>query len=75
MAAPQNAALPPDLELTGDYTIRLTAIDATTGNLVTGVVVSSASYQVNPQGTTTPADLTSGPYLYVPAAASVAQVT
>lgn len=75
MAAPQNAALPPDLELTGDYTIRLTAIDATTGNLVTGVIVSSASYQVSPQGTTTPADLTSGPYLYVPAAASVAQVT
>lgn len=75
MAAPQNAALPPDLELTGDYTIRLTAIDPTSGDLVTGVVVSSASYQVSPQGTTTPADLVPGPYLYVPAAAPVAQVT
>lgn len=43
MAAPVTAALPPGLDLPGGYTLRFTALDPTTGALVSGVTVSAAT--------------------------------
>ena len=48
MATPLDGTLPPGLELTGAYIIRLNAIDPTTGATVSGVVISGAAYQVEP---------------------------
>jgi len=45
--------LPPFFTLSSGYVVRLTALDATTGNVVAGVVVSGASIDVDP-GDTTP---------------------
>lgn len=65
MAIPLSGPLPLNLDLTGDYIIRLNAIDATTGATVSGVTVSLATYQVTPTGGTTADQLQAGPYLYV----------
>lgn len=43
MAAPMTAALPPGLDLPGGYTLRFTALDPTTGAVVSGVTVSAAT--------------------------------
>lgn len=43
MAAPLTAAMPPDLDLDINYTIRFAAISPTDGSSVGGVVVSEAS--------------------------------
>lgn len=66
MAAAYAAAMPPDLDLEGSYTIRLTAIDPTTGNLVSGVKVHDLVMMVNTGAGTSPTDLAVGPYLLVP---------
>lgn len=66
MAAAYDAPMPPDLELAGNYTIRVTAIDPTTGSLVSGVTVSALVMMVNTGEGTSPSDLAVGPYLLVP---------
>lgn len=49
MAAPIDIPIPLGLEIAGGYTIRFTAVDATTGALVPGVVVSGATVQYDPE--------------------------
>jgi hypothetical protein len=66
MAAAYDAPLPPDLDLEGSYTIRVTAIDPTTGALVTGVTVADLVMMVNTVGSTQPGDLAVGPFMLVP---------
>lgn len=46
MAAPLTTGMPEGLDLTKDYLIEFTALDATTGADVTSVVVSNASLLV-----------------------------
>jgi len=60
------AGLPPELELTDGYIIRLTAIDATTGADVAGVVVNNAAIYAQNVGGGSAGDLASGPFLLVP---------
>lgn len=43
MAAPVVASLPPALDLPGGYTVRFTALDPTTGAVVSGVTISAAT--------------------------------
>lgn len=66
MAAPYETPLPPDLDLFGGYTIRLTAVSPTTGALVAGVTVSNLVIAVATSGDTVIGDLAVGPYLLVP---------
>lgn len=47
MPAPQNAPLPPFLTLSKDYTVRVTALDPTSGALVADVVTSNVSLAVD----------------------------
>ena len=58
MAAPLKAGLPPDLDIGDGYVIRFAAIDAATGNAVTGVTVSGVSVfarqLAGPEGDNTP---------------------
>jgi len=64
MAAPVNARMPPELDLSGGYTVRFTALDPTTGAVDTSVKVSNASlFVVQVSGAAD--DLSSGPFLFV----------
>lgn len=47
MPQPVTAGLAPGIQLEGGYIVRVTALNPTTGNVVSGVVVSSVSMQVN----------------------------
>jgi hypothetical protein len=63
MAAPYDISLPPDLNLWDSCTIRVTAIDATTGAVVSGVVVSDVTLEcVQLAG----GDLSVGSFMLVP---------
>lgn len=66
MPAAYDAPMPPDLDLTGGFTIRLVAIDPTTGATVSGVTILSLVMMVNTGPGTSPIDLAVGPYLLVP---------
>ena len=66
MAQPLTIALPPDHILTGAYTVRLTAISATTGAVVSGVNVKNVTMQVEDLGGSGGAALASGPFMFVP---------
>jgi hypothetical protein len=66
MAAAYDAPLPADLDLEGSYTIRVTAIDPTTGALVSGVTVANLVMMVNTLGGTTPDQLAVGQFQLVP---------
>jgi hypothetical protein len=66
MAEALAAAMPPDLALYANYTIRLTALDPASGAVVSGVKVSALAMLVVPLGDTVPPDLAVGPYLLVP---------
>lgn len=66
MPAPLTAPMPPDLELDGNYTIRLTAVDPTTGAVVSGVTVSNLAMQVVDLTGQAGQGLDIGPYLLVP---------
>ena len=46
MAKVQVAALPPNLDLSSGYTIRVNAIDPSTGGQITGVTISDLSILV-----------------------------
>jgi hypothetical protein len=58
--------MPPELELSGGFTIRLTAIDPTTGSTVSGVTIEQLVMMINTGEGTVPTDLAVGPYLLVP---------
>ena len=66
MAKKYAASMPPDLDLSDGYTVRLTALDPTTGSLVSGVNVSALGMQILLLGGTTGADLAVGPFMFVP---------
>jgi hypothetical protein len=67
MAQKLAAGLPPDYQLGANFTIRLAALDPTTGAAVAGVVVSNVAIMAEP----VPVDLNEGtvealPPLFVP---------
>ena len=64
MAAPTIAGLPPDLALGGGYTLRVTALDPTTGAVVSGVNVQAVAITAKAPSAT-PADLAVGPFKLV----------
>lgn len=67
MAAPMTTGLPEALDLTKDYQIEFTALDASTGADVTSVVVSNASLLVtNVVGGDLSADMFTATPLWVP---------
>lgn len=41
MAAPATAAMPSQMDLSGGYTVRLTAVDPTTGNVISSITIAS----------------------------------
>ena len=47
MATPMKTAIPPSLDLDGNFVIQFTALDASTGAAVTSVSVSNASLLVD----------------------------
>lgn len=65
MAHPYDIALPPDLFFSDGYKIRVTALDPTTGNTVTGVVVNNVTFQVEILSGSGE-DLSYGPFMFVP---------
>lgn len=65
MAQALVGGLPPYHQLADGYSIRLTAIDPTTGNTVTGVTVSNVSIFVQSLTQTPPEDLATGPFVLV----------
>lgn len=66
MPAAYVAPMPQDIDLVGNYTIRLTAIDPTTGALIANVNVESLVITAATVGATVPGDLAVGPFLLVP---------
>jgi hypothetical protein len=66
MPAPYDAPMPPDLELAGTYTVRLLALDPTSGAVVPGVIVSQVVMMVNAGAGTTVDELAVGPFMLVP---------
>lgn len=65
MAAPVNVSIPPGLELTGSYTVRFTALDASTGDDVTDVVISGATVQYTDSSAPT-VTVQTAPYSLIP---------
>lgn len=62
MPQPLIVALPPNLNLWGGCVVRVAALDPSTGNVVSGVTVSTVTLEVdNLAGT----DLESGPFMLV----------
>jgi len=66
MAEPFKEPLPPDHLLSAGYSVRLAAIDPTTGNDVSGVVISDAVLFVRNVGSGRNSDLEYGPFMLVP---------
>jgi hypothetical protein len=62
MSKPLTVSLPPDLDLSAGYTIRVTALDANTGAEVAGVIVSDIAFEVDSHGSSA---LDFGPFLLV----------
>jgi hypothetical protein len=58
--------MPEDLDLIGGYTLRVTALDATDGSLVTGVNVETVVITAVPLGPGPPEALAYGPFMLVP---------
>lgn len=65
MAKPLTLPLPPDLYLWDGCVISVTALDATTGNTVSGVDVSNVAFEVEQIAGSANA-LLSGPFMMVP---------
>ena len=63
MAEPYIAPMPPSLDLGAGYTLQVNAVDPTTGDQVTGVVISDFSIIVE---NVTGGDLDVGPFMLVP---------
>ena len=66
MAQPLTVAFPPNLVLTDGWKVTITAVDATTGNLVTGVRINEALIQIEVLEGPGGASLNSGPFMFVP---------
>lgn len=66
MAPNVIGGLPLDLDLDAGWTIRLNALDPSTGVAVTGVKVSNFAILVRNLAGTDDADLAFGPFLLVP---------
>ncbi len=66
MAQPLTVAFPPNLILTDGWLVTITAVDATTGALVTGVKITEALMQVEVLAGAGGAALNSGPFMFVP---------
>ena len=64
MSQPLAVALPPGLELSGSWTISVSAVDAATGNVVSGVNVSNVTIEVE-LTSGSEADLETGPFMLV----------
>lgn len=58
--------MPPELDLADGWTLRVSALDPTTGSPVSGVTVSNLAIEVKLGADTSPSDLEVGPYLLVP---------
>jgi len=63
MAAPLDVAMPPSMDINGAFTVRVTALDATTGNVVSGVNIGTVTITADATGEGT---LESGPFMLVP---------
>ena len=61
MSQPLIVPLPPGLELWGDCVIRVTALDPTTGSVVSGVQASNVTIEVDHIG----GELAYGPFMLV----------
>lgn len=66
MPAPQIVPLTPGITVESGYTIRLTALDPTTGSVVSGVEISASAILATNLTASEPAALVSGPYVLVP---------
>lgn len=66
MGAPQDAPLPPDIDLDGGATIQVTALDPATGALVAGVILSDVYLRVIDTSGAGAAAFESGPFMLVP---------
>lgn len=69
MATPLDASMPPGLDLGPGFTLRVTALSATDGSVVSAVNVSSLSILASTQGATgiiDPGSLAYGPWFLVP---------
>lgn len=60
-----NAGLPEDLDIGAGYTLRVTALDPSSGNPVSGVTVSNLIFTAD-QVAGTPGELETGPFMLVP---------
>lgn len=66
MPAPVTATMPPALELGAGYTLRVNAVDPSTGAQVTGVTLTSVTLTVSNIGGGAATDLEFGPFRLVP---------
>lgn len=66
MPVPATAAMPPNLDLDSGYTIRVTALDPTTGASVAGVVLTNVIIMARNMGASDSSALATGPWLLVP---------
>ena len=71
MAQKLTASMPENLDLQANYVVQITAVDPTTGALVSGINVSNVAImaeQITPASSGGGQDLLTpvGPYLYVP---------
>lgn len=66
MPAPLMVPLTPGLSLAAGYTLRLTALDPTTGDVVSGVNVSAAAILATNIASTPAEQLQTGPFVLVP---------
>ena len=66
MTAPSDASLPPFFDLSDGMQVKVSAVDATTGATVAGVVISSVSLSVDPVGAEEPVPDTpnTGPFAF-----------
>ena len=69
MPQPLTASLAPDIQCVGDYIVRVTALDPTTGAVNTSVVIKDVSMQVDTEDAPTEPetiDVTPPVLLHVP---------
>jgi len=67
MAVPQDAPLPPHLDLGPGWTLRVTALSTADGSVVSGVTVSNFGVTVDDAGgAINTGNLEVGPYMLVP---------
>jgi len=70
MTVPTPAPLPPELDLPDGYQVVFAALDPTTGNAVSGVVVGDVSIFGTILGTGVGGGLALGPFMFVPGPAA-----